>query len=95
MIPSGLKIGDKFTDGNREFVVLETNNLGYISKFVGFVGKTASPTMEIVTEKKESKSEAPDYESMGIRALQDICKAKGLTVRGSKAELIERLKSAV
>lgn len=89
MIPSELKLGDRFIDGNREFEVIGTSSLGYVSKFIGFVDKTAEPIKETVI-----KEDNPDYESMGIRTLQDICRDKGLTIRGSKSELIERLKSA-
>ena len=47
-----------------------------------------APTEEVEEEVVE---ETPDYESMTVKQLRAILEERGLTVRGTKAELIARL----
>jgi len=55
---------------------------------------------EVVAEVKEEVEEVIDspfsvdidYNSMTIRELQDICRERGLTIRGTKAQVVLRLK---
>lgn len=46
MVAAGLKPGDRFTDGGREFEVLEVVALGYISK-------RAEPKPEVKTPREK------------------------------------------
>lgn len=86
------KIGETFTMDGCSFEVIGYDYEGRIvAKRVE--GKTSAP---IVTEEKTKpiQAEEKNYEAMGIKELQSLCKEKGLTIRGSKAEVIERLKGA-
>jgi DNA helicase IV len=38
---------------------------------------------------------AKDYSAMNVSTLKDLCRAKGLSVKGTKQELIDRLRSNV
>lgn len=58
------------------------------------VGSDVKAVNEPVKAIEEPIKEVVDYESMGIKDLQTICKEKGLPIRGTKAEVIERLKGA-
>lgn len=85
------KIGEVFTMDGCSFEVIGYDYEGRIvAKRVE--GKTSAPKAT-VEEVKPIKAET-NYESMGIKELQALCKEKGLTIRGSKAEVIERLKGA-
>ena len=50
-----------------------------------------NPFPEELTE--EVVEEATDYNSMTVAALRDILSERGLTVRGTKAELVARLEA--
>lgn len=91
MIPSNPKIGDRFMD----VVLHEVIGFDYegriVSKVVGAENSVPTP---VEIKAKETKPIGEDYESMSIKELQNICKEKGLAIRGSKAEVIERIKGA-
>lgn len=42
-------------------------------------------------ETEESTEDVPPYEDWTVKELQDECRARGLTVSGTKAELVSRL----
>ena len=52
------------------------------------------PKPEAVSEKppKDSPFSFHDYNSCTIRELQDVCRHRGLTIRGTKAEVVLRLR---
>ncbi len=91
MIPSNPKIGDRFVDRVEREVIGFDYEGRIVSKVVGAIAPTP---IEIKVEEKKTEVVGEDYESMSIKALQNICKEKGLTIRGSKAEVIERIKGA-
>jgi len=55
--------------------------------------KTVETATEEDAETEETESEDIDYSSMKVAELKELLKEKGLPVSGTKAELIERLKS--
>ena len=55
--------------------------------------KTEENSAEENTEAEETESEDVDYSSMKVAELKELLKEKDLPVSGTKAELIERLKS--
>lgn len=89
------KIGETFTMDGLSFEVIGFDYEGrIIAKRVE--GKISTPKAIIEEEKpiQAEENTTEDYESMGIKELQALCKEKGLTIRGSKAEVIQRLKGA-
>lgn len=99
LAPKGLEIGDVFTDeyGITRKVTEVIPFVGYNSVVVSKEKVKAEPKKEKITEVIEEKTYIPplenSYEDMGIKELQALCKDKGLSVRGTKAEVIERLRS--
>lgn len=63
-----------------------------VSKRVGASAPIPKET-KVEVPKKETETKG-EYESMGIKELQAICKEKGLPIRGTKSEVLERLKGA-
>jgi len=55
--------------------------------------KTVETATKEDAETKETESEDTDYSSMKVAELKELLKEKDLPVSGTKAELIERLKS--
>ena len=47
---------------------------------------------EVVVPEADNPFSEQDYDSMTVRELQDICRERGLTVRGTKAEVVMRLR---
>ena len=47
---------------------------------------------EPVVENIFSREEDIDYSSYTVRELQDVCRERGITIRGTKAEVVLRLK---
>ena len=45
-------------------------------------------------EKQDSNGSKPDYDSMSYADLRAMCKDKGISASGKKADLIEKLKEA-
>lgn len=90
MIPKGLKVGDTFVDDGRTYKVVKVVGENYESAWVG-----ATPPITLVadnTEKEEITSEDVNYEDYPYATLKKMCAEKGLDAKGSKADLIERLK---
>lgn len=96
MISPTLKVGDKFTDGNRTFEVLSVVGNGvYISKCVATDVKPEyvieEPKAEIKEEKAYTKTEIM---RMPKSDLEELCKANGLeigTTSEMKKILLEKL----
>jgi len=94
-----MKIGEIITDGNRKLEVIGFASGYPVSKFIGFV--TDEPKqMEIFTEpevkeepKKEEITQADvNYEEMQYSQLKQMCAQKGISAKGSKQDLINRLR---
>lgn len=89
--PNGLKVGDKFLEGNLVYEVTKVVNNGiyrYESRWTGETSSTAS----VEQPKKEVKEEVKeDYLSMPYAQLKKLCAEKGLNAVGTKADLIARL----
>ena len=94
MAPDGLKVGDRFLEGNLIYEVVEVVNNGiyrYSSRWTGETSSTASveqPKKEKAEPKKEDK---PDYKSMQYAQLKKLCAERGLDATGKKDELVARL----
>lgn len=86
-----LKVGDRFCDGDLQYEVLSLTNIDgvYVSKVVGKAPATATPLAEPITESKTDISE------MNYTDLQRKAKEKGVSAKGTKEELLERLKALV
>lgn len=87
-----MKIGETFIDGNRKFEVVGFASGYPVSKYIG-----EQPTqIEIFTSEKEEKAEVttPDvnYEDMQYAQLKKLCAEKGLSAKGSKQDLVDRLR---
>ena len=52
---------------------------------------TLDALVEEKKENKEEKDEVIPLEKMGYDQLKDLCKSKGLSIKGKKSELLERL----
>lgn len=75
MIPSNLKIGDTYSRDGLTFEVIGFDYEGrYVAKRVVGVN-SPTPVAKSVEVKTETKGE---YDSMGIKELQALCKEKGL-----------------
>lgn len=48
--------------------------------------------VEYIEEKHEIKEEIIDYDNLTVKELKELLKEKGLSTKGKKKELIERLK---
>lgn len=84
MIAKGLKIGDTFTDGSFLYKVTSySENGNYISSLVGMAGEGVKP-------EEEEKEVA--LEDMPYSELKALAKEKGVSAKGSKEEVIERLR---
>ena len=92
-----MKIGEIFTEGKRKFEVIGFASGYPVSKFIGF--STDEPkqieifTDEPVNEKKEEITQADvNYEEMQYSQLKQMCAQKGISAKGSKQDLIDRLR---
>jgi len=86
MVIKGLKVGDTFDDENFKYKVTAIDTMGnYVSSLVGKASDGAeTPKVEIEDES--------NYESIAYSDLKKIAKEKGISAKGSKEELIDRLK---
>lgn len=93
MAPDGLKVGDKFLEGNMIYEVVAVVNNGvyrYSSKWTGEFSSTA-PVEQPKKETKVKEEVKEDYLSMPYAQLKKLCADKGLDAKGTKADLIARL----
>lgn len=91
LAPKGLKVGDVFVeDGVKKEVTEVIPFIGYNTKVITRDSVKKDKITDVI---EEIKDEIPDYEEMTIKELQALCKEKGLSIRGTKYEVIERLRS--
>ena len=95
MIKKDLKIGDTFTDNGLIYRITGLHCLGYyISELVGKAGSGVE-TLKTETEERPKKTEEPKettLEDMSYNDLKKLAKEKGVSAKGSKEEVVERLK---
>ena len=95
MIKKGLKVGDTFTDNGLIYRITGLHCLGYyISELVGKAGSGVE-TLKTETEERPKETEEPKetaLEDMSYNDLKKLAKEKGVSARGSKEEVVERLK---
>lgn len=87
MAPDGLKVGDKFLEGN---LVYEVTKVGgehrYEARWTGETSSSASFVKQPVSETKKE-----DYASMQYAQLKKLCAERGLDATGKKEDLVARL----
>lgn len=95
MIKKDLKIGDTFTDNGLIYRITGIHCLGYyISELVGKAGSGVE-TLKNETEERPTETEEPketSLEDMSYNDLKKLAKEKGVSAKGSKEDLIERLR---
>ena len=87
--PDGLKVGDKFLEGNLVYEVTKVVNNGiyrYESRWTGEISSTAP-----VVKQPEITEDNVNYQDLPYAQLKKLCAEKGLNAVGSKADLIARL----
>lgn len=88
-----MKIGDTFTDGNLKFKVIGFASGYPVSEFIGFTDKiTEEPVITEKPVKEEITEETVNYEDMQYAQLKKICAEKGISAKGSKQDLVDRLR---
>ena len=102
MIKKDLKIGDTFTDNGLIYRITGIHCLGYyISELVGKAGsgvetlKNETEERPKETEERPTETEEPKetaLEDMPYNDLKKLAKEKGVSAKGSKEDLIERLR---
>lgn len=92
MIAKGLKVGETFVDGKYLYEIIAIDSQGrYVSSLVGKAGegaKTPKKAVEPMVEVKETKS----LDDIPYSELKKLAKEQGVSAKGSKEELIDRLK---
>ena len=95
MVKKGLKVGDTFTDNGLIYRITGIHCLGYyISELVGKAGSGVE-TLKNETEERPKETEEPKetaLEDMSYNDLKKLAKEKGVSAKGSKEDLIERLR---
>ena len=95
MVKKGLKVGDTFTDNGLIYRITGIHCLGYyISELVGKAGSGVE-TLKNETEERPTETEEPKettLEDMSYNDLKKLAKEKGVSAKGSKEEVVERLK---
>lgn len=90
MVKKGLKVGDTFTDGGLLYKITGIHELGYyISTLVGKAGVETS--MDKEKEDAEVK-EITSLEDMPYSDLKKLAKEQGVSAKGSKEEVLQRLR---
>lgn len=84
-------LGDIFVDGNRKFKIIGNDGRYPVSQFIGFVGKDEL-TEEVKTETVNDIKVEINYEEIPYAELKKECAKRGLSAKGSKPDLINRLK---
>lgn len=92
MVKKGLKVGETFTDGNFLYKVLSVDELGnYTSSLVDKASEGDKPKKVVVAKVVDEVKET-NYDDMPYSELKKSAKEKGVSAKGSKEELLERLK---
>lgn len=89
-----MKIGEIFTDGNRQFEVVGFASGYPVSKFIGFTDEEVNAEVKPEEIKEEITAEPvkDDYDEMQYSQLKQLCAKKGISAKGSKQDLIDRLR---
>lgn len=82
MIPKGLKVGDTFVDYKFTYRVTKVVGENYESELV----RETSPSAPVDDEPKD------ELDTMLYSQLKKMCAENGLDAKGSKVDLIERLR---
>ena len=86
MIAKGLKVGDTFIDGKLLYKIIDISPQGYyVSSLVGKAG-------EGMETPKEEEVKDVNVEDMSFNDLRKLAKDKGVSTKGNKDELLERLR---
>ena len=92
-----MKIGDIFTDENRRYEVVGFASDMPVAKFIGFAQEefTDDLVKAGIEEVKPVITAEPvkdNYEDMQYAQLKKLCAEKGVSAKGSKQDLIDRLR---
>lgn len=98
MIPKNLKVGDKFTDGNATFEVLEIVPLGYNSRRISINFEDAPVTAQKAVEQPKEEAQLDSFNKytkteikrLSTDELTKLSKELGLEV-GSGVEMKQRI----
>lgn len=86
MVKKGLKVGDTFADGGLLYKITSIDGLGrYVSSLVG-------KASEETNSKEEEPLKEDSIEDMPYSELKKLAKEKGVSAKGSKEEVLERLR---
>lgn len=95
MIPSGLKIGDTFTDNGRTYEVTKICEPPYLYESRAIEGKVSEKPVETVEEKPVKKYSKTQIMRMSNKELIDVCVSIGIepkeTGTDNKKAIIEKL----
>ena len=93
MIPSGLKVGENYLEGNLVYKVVKVLSDGrYEGTWTGEIQSEPSTVEKPKEEVKEEVAEEKiDYLSLPYAQLKKLCADRGLDAKGTKSELIARL----
>ena len=95
MIPSGLKVGETYLEGELVYKVVKVLSDGrYEGTWAGEIPSEPSKSPKAVVKTKEEVKEEVediDYLSLPYAQLKKLCADRGLDAKGSKADLIARL----
>lgn len=93
MIKKDLKIGDTFTDNGLIYRITGFHCLGYyISELVGKAGSGVETLKNETEERPNEEPKETTLEDMSYNDLKKLAKEKGVSAKGSKEEVVERLK---
>jgi hypothetical protein len=90
-----MKIGETFIDGNRKFEVVGFASGYPVSQFIGLADEPVKEEFTAEPVKAEPVKEEitkPNYEDMQYAQLKKLCAEKGLSAKGSKQDLVDRLR---
>lgn len=93
MIKKDLKVGDTFTDNGLIYRITGFHCLGYyISELVGKAGSGVETLKNETEERPNEEPKETTLEDMSYNELKKLAKEKGVSAKGSKEEVVERLK---
>ena len=90
-----MKIGDTFTEDGLIYAVTGFDGENFESKLVGMEKDQFTEDIVKAEGREEEITVEPvkdDYESMQYSELKKVCAKKGISAKGSKQELIDRLR---
>lgn len=90
--PKGLKVGDTFKDEMGVRKVLEVGIVDGVEAYTTVLMPDDTPVVESIAETIVPDEKELDYEEMTLKELQNLAKERGLAIRGSKQDVIDRLR---